>query len=131
MMTPQEVFDMVAVHLIVQGRRSVSDERFRFSSGQCAYRGNDGCKCAAGVLIDDDHYDERMEGYSVGDFRIIVAVNATIGIPLDPFTGIAQWELINSLQNCHDAVEPMRWQSKLRYIARGHNLDDTATWAPV
>lgn len=60
MKTRQEIFDKVARHLVTQGKRSM------LSSKDCAYRGCGGTSCAVGCLIDDEFYDERFEGMSVG-----------------------------------------------------------------
>jgi hypothetical protein len=45
--TAQEVFDQVATHLLTQRQRSTT-------KGNCAYRGDDGLKCAAGCLLGPD-----------------------------------------------------------------------------
>lgn len=60
-MTLQEVFDKVARHLLTQGQRSILRE-----TGRCAYRGDEGCMCAVGVLIADEHYHPKLEDNSVG-----------------------------------------------------------------
>lgn len=39
--TQQDIFNYVVAHLVEQGKPSVSDNG-------CAYRGDGGCKCAAG-----------------------------------------------------------------------------------
>jgi hypothetical protein len=57
--TLQEVFNIVSTHLLTQIKRSMSTRPGSFG---CAYRGKDGMKCAAGVLIPDDQYNSRMEG---------------------------------------------------------------------
>jgi hypothetical protein len=54
-MTPQEIFDTVARHLIAQGRQA-KDE-----GGNCVYRAEDGSKCAVGCLITDEEYVPSME----------------------------------------------------------------------
>jgi hypothetical protein len=56
-MNAQEIFDTVAAHLAKQGRPAVSD-----AAGGCAYRGDDGAKCAVGCLILDEEYSSKMEG---------------------------------------------------------------------
>lgn len=53
--TLQEIFDIVAKHLLTQGKKSVNH------SGICYYRGKNGAKCAAGALIPDDQYDPKFE----------------------------------------------------------------------
>ena len=57
-MTNQQIFNKVAKHLLKQGRRA------RDGNG-CAYRGENGTKCAVGCLIPDALYDDRLEGSSV------------------------------------------------------------------
>ena len=56
--TAQEIFDTVATHLFTQGRQA------RLSNTTCAYRSDDGLKCAIGALIPDDMYRSEMEGGS-------------------------------------------------------------------
>jgi hypothetical protein len=46
---PQEIFDIVYLHLMAQGKPSMSKD-----NKMCCYRGEDGTMCAAGVLIPDD-----------------------------------------------------------------------------
>jgi hypothetical protein len=58
--TLQEVFNIVSAHLLTQVKRSMvclhNDQH-----ESCAYRGKNGMKCAAGILIPDDQYDISME----------------------------------------------------------------------
>lgn len=56
MITGQELFDIIATHLITQTGLSI-DER-----GKYLYRGPNGLKCAAGFLIPDEDYIPEMEG---------------------------------------------------------------------
>lgn len=51
-MNHQEVFTKVATHLLKQGRRALFAEKNGFRS--CAYRGDNGTKCAVGCLIKDE-----------------------------------------------------------------------------
>ncbi len=53
-MKDQQIFDTVATHLFIQGRRSVS-------GSSCRYWGEDGTKCAAGALITKDFYFPELE----------------------------------------------------------------------
>jgi hypothetical protein len=57
--TKQETFDFVVTSVIAQDGPSVD------ADGNCAYRGNDGRKCAAGHCISDDQYDSSFEGVGV------------------------------------------------------------------
>jgi hypothetical protein len=56
-MDTQAVVDKVLKHLWDQGRVS-----YDHSLNGCAYRGEDGTKCAIGILIPDDIYSFDMEG---------------------------------------------------------------------
>jgi hypothetical protein len=57
--TAQEIFNTVAMHLLVQGRKAVG------KNGKCVYRSPNGDRCAVGVLISDEEYLKKMEGKTV------------------------------------------------------------------
>jgi hypothetical protein len=59
-MTPQEIFDTVALHLIAQGYQAEG------VGGDCMYRAPDGSKCAVGCLITDEEYVPSMEMVAFG-----------------------------------------------------------------
>ena len=68
MRTKQEIYDIVINHLRAQGAKSLItklDEEGNLIPDLCAYRGDGGMKCAAGILIPDDVYSEKMEGFSM------------------------------------------------------------------
>lgn len=52
--TLQELFNIVSLHLLNQGQKSAHETL-------CMYRGPNGMKCAAGVLIPDNEYNPSME----------------------------------------------------------------------
>jgi len=122
MMTNQEIFDKVAQHLLMQGRRSV-DQR-----GKCAYRGKGGDRCAIGCLIPDGLYLARMEGVSVVPLLMsfpalcdgigfeVLAWRVVIG-----FRENRAW-LLDDLQRVHDAYAVDSWAGLLREIAAQHRL---------
>lgn len=61
--TAQQVFTQVATHLLTQKERSfVIDDR---GEELCAYRGDNGLKCAAGCLISNDEYNPIMDGLKI------------------------------------------------------------------
>jgi hypothetical protein len=110
--TEQEVFDQIATHLLTQERASIS-------GGACAYRGDNGLKCAAGCLISDDEYK---------------------ALPLrlsDQYTNRATWRrliekkiappehanLICDLQGLHDGFAEDTWHKKLIDYALGRDLN--------
>lgn len=114
----QQTFETVARHLFAQGKRSM---RPAPDEGTCAYRGEDGCKCAIGVLIPDDQYTEGME------------YNTVFGLEVY-WSQMPEWMrsregilLAKRLQEAHDqtagwdTTETLR--AKLRAIAFDYKLD--------
>ena len=55
----QEVYNTVRDHLLKQRVKGVDDY------GSCAYRSENGLKCAIGALIKDEYYDPCFEGKGV------------------------------------------------------------------
>ena len=70
-MTEQEIYDTIITHLRKQGHKSLLETPIKRYGGKlvitCAYHGKDGDKCAAGILIADSDYTEKMEGIGWGD----------------------------------------------------------------
>lgn len=120
--TAQEVFDQVATHLLTQAKRSNTTD------GMCAYRGVNGLKCAAGALIADDEYDERIEGVSWA--RLVSSELDENGNPM-PVTPEAHCDLIQDLQALHDALAfnatqkeaRIIWSDLLRKLAENYELN--------
>lgn len=102
--TAQEVFDQVARHLIIQGKQC------RIGS-ECAYRGPDGLKCAAGCLIGDDEYQRDFEGLV---WRKLV---------IDGVVPDIHWNLIESLQWVHDRCVQPTWRQELKQVAENFGLE--------
>lgn len=93
----QQIFDEVATHLFAQGVRSMAVVQGEFDRElilQCAYRGNDGCKCAVGLFIPDDKYNVMMEGLGLH--------TVSIQDSLKGVTDRAQHGLLSELQVLHD-----------------------------
>jgi hypothetical protein len=88
--TAQEVYDQVKTHLLTQNQMSLKGDR-------CMYRGPNGLKCAAGILIGDDEYSDAMEG---------VSWPGLIGMLHIPDTHEL---LIRELQMVHDWEEVEDW----------------------
>lgn len=111
-LTAQAIFDRVAKHLLRQGRRSWSTE-----AGGCAYRGNDGDKCAVGCLILDREYDEAMENRPVCE----LLDKGALPMRLAPHVG-----LLTILQMAHDGCDDQHFVpailARLRNIATDHGL---------
>jgi len=109
--TAQQVFDQGARHLLKQNQKSMSDN----DSGECAYRGPMGLKCAAGCFIGDDEYRPSMEGTN---WRTLA--KGEQGMPR--CVPVEHAELIMELQQCHDQSEPFYWPNRLKHIAQDFNL---------
>lgn len=89
-MTNQELFDKVVREILSQGRPSTGR-----SGLNCQYRGHDGARCAAGVLIRDEYYDPKIEGCTVGTAQAMLPA------------GACEWardqlDLVRALQKAHD-----------------------------
>jgi hypothetical protein len=119
MMTNQELFDKVTRHLLTQNAQAT-----RASDGICCYRTDDGKKCAAGSLIDDEHYTFEFEGKLVPSSPELLA-NSLVGQALVA-SGVApeQFWLVLELQLVHDlCAEPKFWPGKLATLADREGLD--------
>lgn len=122
-MTPQEIFEKVSRHLLTQNKRSMLVVPGDSTDHGCAYRGQDGLRCAVGCLITDEVYEEAktsipkseyafpgLEEFSVVDDCVIDAlvksgvVNAYSSLP---FT------FLNVLQHTHDVIPPAGWRKEL------------------
>lgn len=97
----QELFDRVVTALILQGRPALND-------GACAYRGEDGSKCAVGHLISDEVYRSyevaldpdmnRLEEKLVGHELVQAALAQSLGAKLDQ----RAVDMLSWLQVAHD-----------------------------
>lgn len=103
--TEQEIFDQVSSHLLTQNRKSKIS-----SNHMCAYRGDEGLKCAAGCLISDEEYTEKMEENSW--YNLI-----KLGLIPEHHAG-----LISQLQTIHDNYDPIAWEFYLQDLAKIRNL---------
>jgi hypothetical protein len=129
-LTSQEIFDAVVEGLHAQGRASVKarfdedeeDENMR----ACSYRGDNGLKCAVGMLIPDDMYQDRMEG----DPGSGENVDGLIRAKLLPWALVPHRDLLNDLQLAHDnylyynqgVFDRWLW-NKLCEVATKYSLD--------
>lgn len=97
MPTKQQTYDTVARFIYDQGKPA-------YDGGDCRYRTEDGCKCAAGCLIPDDQYTAEMENvvidpyYKEGpsaEFHQAARCLYDLGHDL---------RLVSMLQNAHDTI---------------------------
>lgn len=115
-LSPQQTFDVVAIHLLKQGEKSV----LRWNPEartmvKCAYRGDEGRKCAAGVLIPDSLYNAEWNTVSIG--ALPPEVRAALG-----WDNTELFRLVCQLQSVHDDGRPDNWPVRLRVVARSNNL---------
>lgn len=115
-MNEQSIFNKVYRHLLKQNKKS----RARIGGTgkiSCAYRGDNGLRCAVGCLIPNKAYSPKMEGLSVecisgGDYRSFPSLD---------------WMhkhrfLLSDLQKVHDRVKPSAWPTKLKELANEYKL---------
>lgn len=114
-MTKQEIFNKVVAGLAAQGfERSVMDD------GSCAYRGNDGRKCAAGHLLSDEHYRPELENKTIAAIGVAAVVVAS-GVPGHEAT---VWGLVGNLQRAHDrGKSPGDMKSRLLNVGYDYGLE--------
>lgn len=111
----QECFDKVWDWFVVnRNPQSVKDN-------VCQYRGPNGTKCAAGVLIPDEDYDIGFEGFSVGGGND--SLNQYIS------NLVQDYNFLRKLQGIHDSwngfihVEfPGYMKTQLTSLAEQNNL---------
>ena len=118
-MNRQEIFDTVAKHLLAQMKQSKLVDQ----SGDafCAYRSDDGKKCAVGALIPDELYDPDMEDKGC---EWIVQMHPDLHpylVATDISYGMSLIDL-RRLQAIHDKKSPDVWKDVLREHAYRNGL---------
>ncbi len=103
--TAQQVFDVVARHLLKQGARSMLEPDV------CAYRSPDGLMCAVGACISDEEYSPSLDADAVH-------VEVALDMGLLPAGLRPHQPLLNELQILHDSIEVRHWAFGLRETAR-------------
>jgi len=127
-MTAQEIFDTVVNGLRKQGKKS-----YRTSGDkQCVYRGIDGCKCAAGFLIEDSEYAEWMEGTIIDDLIFgDAADNYGPAVNTTPQSLVNRLRphhaLVAELQLIHDVTYVELWEDDFLRVAVSFNI----TYRPI
>jgi hypothetical protein len=79
--------------LLDQGRSSVAS---RAEIAKCVYRDPEGLRCAAGLWVRDDDYDELLENMSV--------IAAVVGEHMPPKFWKEHSSLLHALQGVHDGM---------------------------
>jgi len=101
----RETFDFVRNHLLTQKCRSMV-----MDGDMCAYRGQHQAKCAVGCLISDEHYDSDLEGLSVVDNFIELAVRESTGF-------LPSYGILLNLQRIHDSWPLEEWEDQLDQLS--------------
>ena len=100
-----QLVEYVRDKLLAQGKKSLLPD-CELKDQQCAYRGGDGCRCAAGWLIPDDLYDSEFEGSGwMGILHIEDALQ--FSTPASPFKD----RLIEDMQEIHDWRRVEEWET--------------------
>lgn len=114
MKTLQEVFDIVSVHLMKQGRRSELLDESGEQIEACAYHGSDGAMCAVGCLLPPELDTTPFEGCSTAsilfssDPQIVALRDALAAADLIDLTDLNSQEnramklLLDGVQKVHD-----------------------------
>lgn len=104
----QEIFSRAKSHLLQQNAKSIINNA-------CAYRGDNGLKCALGIFIPDEKYSKFLEYRTPRDpalkdaFEFHISRNYEISF-------------LRELQEIHDYCEPEEWEHELGEFAKKHNL---------
>jgi hypothetical protein len=132
--TAQQIFDHVTVHLLTQMKQSMTRvlrTKLNCPDGRepievCAYRGDEGCKCAVGALIPDDLYRPSLEGYRATS-ESVRSILVCVGVFHEHLM------LVGELQTVHDSFLPLQWRNELRLLAmrRGLEFNPPADVIPV
>lgn len=122
-MNKQEVFNKVANHLLTQNKKSWSDEIF-----DCAYKNNEGLKCAIGCLISDENYYPELESCCIDSEELHKAIIKS-GISLKIYKNDIYYPggdllFLYELQKIHDNFEPDVWRGKLSKFAEKWEFDE-------
>ena len=106
--TAQEVFDVCALHLLTQNKRSGDTH----GTGNCMYRNPFGLKCAIGILIPDELYHASMEGNGINTLAAEYGITDHV-------------DILRDLQSLHDIeCDVSQWKKRLTRMARSYSLSD-------
>lgn len=116
-MNKQEIFTKAYIGLRDQGfERSVTVDEH--GDETCAYRGDNGLKCAIGHCIPDERYKPELEGDTPNHNPKLLG--KALGFSLTPEDAL--W--LTDLQRCHDsACSGSGVQRYLRRFAEKHGLE--------
>ena len=108
-MSPQEIFNKVAEHLLTQNQLAVNYE------GTICYKTDTGLKCAIGCLINEVYYCYEIEHNTI---KNIIKLNIC-----PEYINYDTLDFLNVLQSIHDYHYPQYWYEKLKHTAVQFNLN--------
>ena len=97
-MNKQQVFERIVDHLLAQKEPALNPGKYA-----CMYRGENGKKCAVGVLIPDEEYLSGFEGKDVRELLNHYPRLHTVFDLSEEYDG--ELRLLVMLQDIHDASE--------------------------
>ena len=110
MLTKQQIFDKVSVHLVKQNQICENDDG-------CRYHGPDNLRCAIGCLIPKKHYRKKMEENTITNLFVSHKQAMTA-------CGLSRRYLpmLNGLNMIHDENGPLQWRNELGRFAREYKV---------
>lgn len=117
MLSTQEIFDKAAIGLLAQNAKS-GDYGYNDDTPNtfyCKYRDDNGHKCGAGMLIDDEHYTPALE-YKTVRYPDVSRALFKSGVP------VAALALVESIQELHDSTDSATWRAGLTELAASFGL---------
>ncbi|TFG98717.1 hypothetical protein E4H12_05310 [Candidatus Thorarchaeota archaeon] len=110
----QMIFNRVKSHLHKQNQKAQGE------SGLCSYRthGAATLKCAIGCLIDDENYEQSLEGRRVMHKDVLHAVEQSLNLKIEDDDVM----FFVDLQDTHDLSPIEDWPDRLDRFAEIHKL---------
>jgi hypothetical protein len=111
----QKTFNKVARHLLKQNAKSMRAYSKDEGDGEshCAYRGDNGRRCAAGILITNNEYKPSFEGQAVYNSPEVDPLFRKKGLNI---------RLCYRLQGVHDGDDVRDWPKSLERVATEYGL---------
>lgn len=113
MKTIQELFDISAVGMLKQNKRSVNEH------DECQYHHTNGNRCAIGFIIPDNRYTEDIEDNNVDSAQVWFVLHQSQVDVQDENT----MEFLKELQRVHDRTDVVDWPNELLCIAESFKLN--------
>lgn len=111
----KEIGDYIIINLRKQGKKA-EDHDTQFGVGACAYRGDNGTKCAAGWCIEDEQYNPKMEGNPVTDPHLF---------PMFAQFDNEKMDFLQQLQFIHDQHSVENWEGAWTNLYKRFGLGPT------